>query len=268
MAPVNRLDAMRASLASVPHREPEPDSFEMNDFEAELKRLSAVNQELLEEFHHESGEAIDASPDMDELTMLRQENAELKALIKEMDALSSSDGEEAWLERQREYEMLLEEKSQVIRDLHQKMQESEESVIGGASSPPSGVGMSGTRLGQAEEILRLKRELEEQRRQLEQDEADMMNQMRMMEMAMAKERAEMARQRQEVQRIQADLARELENSTRNPELRERLQSLRRNQPDSTKTPAPIPIPAAAIPKQVTPPSDQKQSSGFLRRIFG
>jgi hypothetical protein len=112
--------------------------------------------------------------------------------------------------------VLVEEKSEVIRGLHQKIQEAQqaqESAIGVESAPAGGASCSGTRLGQAEEILRLKRELEQQRRQLEQDEQDMMTQMRQMEMTMAKERAGLARQQQEVQRLQADLAREIENSS-------------------------------------------------------
>jgi hypothetical protein len=105
--------------------------------------------------------------------------------------------------------------------------------------------------------------MEDQRRQLEQDEEEMMAQMRQMELTMAKERAEMARQRQEVQRLQADLAREIENSVRDPELRERLHSLRRTH-EPKQTPAPTLVPPAV---QTPKPNDQK-SSGFFRRIFG
>jgi hypothetical protein len=86
----------------------------------------------------------------------------------------------------------------------------------------------------------------------------MMTQMRQMEITMAKERAEMARQRQEVQRLQADLAREIEQSSRNPELKERLNNLRRPQePKPASGAAPV---AGAKPEQKT--------SGFFRRIFG
>jgi hypothetical protein len=205
-----------------------------------------------------------APADNEQLEMLRIENAELKLRVQELEALGSGKGEELWQERQREYELLVEEKSEVIRALHQKiqeLQEQQESAIGGpvpaSPSHSSNLGSS-TRLGQAEEILRLKREIEDQRKQLEQDEKDMMSQMRQMEMTMARERAEMARQRQEVQRIQADLAREIEQSSRNPELKERLNSLRRTQdkPASGATPGPA-----------VKPEEQK-TSGFFRRIFG
>ncbi len=261
MAPVNRLDAMRASLTYVPHQEHEADeTFELSDFEAELKRLSAANEELMDQFQFPAEGAGPAVADADEgeLAELRRENAELKARVRELEAGPTVD-EGQWLERQREYEMLLEEKSEVIRNLHLKMQEIQESAISGDTGPVSTVSASGTRLGQAEEILRLKRELDAQRRQLEQDEQDMMAQMRQMEIAMAKERAEMARQRQEVTRLQADLNREIENSSRDPELRERLNTLRR-QGEARPSSGPLPV-VAAKPKE-------QQSSGFFRRIFG
>jgi hypothetical protein len=273
--PVNRIDAMRASPASpLNHDNGGDDPFGLNDFEEELRKLANANQELLDEFERQPdmqavttiAAASELAPaDTERLEVLMLENAELRARVQELEALAAGEGDELWLERQREYEMLLEEKSDVIRHLHQKIQESQEaqeSAIGGDSVPATNMNCSGTRLGQAEEILRLKREMEEQRRQLERDEEEMMSQMRQMEMMMAKERAEMARQRQEVQRLQADLAREIENSSRDPELRERLHSLRRTQ-EAKPTPAPILISAVKPGK----PGDQK-SSGFFRRMFG
>lgn len=269
MALVNRIDAMRASPSAPPHHDQNDgadDLFALNDFEEELRRLSAVNQELLDGFQHEDDKPAlatfpePAAADAGEMEELRQQNAELRARVQELEALGAGQGEELWLERQREYEMLLEEKSDVIRTLHQKFQEAQESAIGGSSLPASSVAVSGTKVGQAEEILRLKRELEEQRRQLGQDEDEMMGQMRQMEMTMAKERAEMARQRQEVQRLQADLAREIENSSRDPELRERLHNLRRAQEPKAA--------AAATPGAKPAAKTDQQSSGFFRRIFG
>jgi hypothetical protein len=271
MAPVNRLDAMRASIAPVPHHDPESvldDAIDFGDFETEMNRLSAANAELMQ--HFGSGDGSDtalegpALTDADEVALLRLENAELKARLQELEAIHSGQGEQIWRERQREYEMLLEEKSDVIRNLHQKMQEMQESAIGGCVSPAaSSASVSGTRLGQAEEILRLKREMEDQRRQLEQDEEEMMGQMRQMELTMARERAEMARQRQEMQRLQNDLAREIENSARAPELRERLQSLRRTA-ESKQSSASFPVTGVAKPA----PTKEPPSSGLLRRIFG
>jgi hypothetical protein len=260
MAVLNRLDAVRApkSASKHDHHAGAGNAVDFNDFEAELKRLSDVNQELLDGVQADDaplGLRADAAPveESDELLLLRLENAELKARIEELEAAAAGQGEELWLERQREYEMLLEDKTDVIRNLHQKIQELQESHAAG-ESPAAG----GNNTGHAEEILRLKRDLEEQRRQLEQDEEDMVTQMRQMEMAMAKDRAEMARQRNQVQRLQADLAREIENSERDPELRERLHSLRRSQ-DAKPAAAPADKPA---------PAPDQNSSGFFRRIFG
>jgi hypothetical protein len=268
MATLERSDAMRAAPSTRPHQDhldEADDPLALGEFEEELKRLSAVNQELLDEFQPQDDPqaraaiiaAVGLAPaDAEQIELLRLENAELKARIQELEALRSGKGEELWLERQREYEILLEEKSEVIRGLHQKLQESQESAIG--SPPPVTAGASSTRVGQAEEILRLKRELEEQRRQLEQDEEDMMAQMRQMEMTMAKERANMARQRQEVERLQSDLAREIEQSSRDPELRERLNNLRRSQEPRPKSSG----------METPPVKPQQKSSGLFRRIFG
>jgi len=265
MATVKRLDAMRASLASPPRRQPQQEevgagSLSFNELEAEMNRLSAINQELMTEMHEDetpSSVSVDETPSIIavEVQLLRMENAELKERIEELEQRPASQGDASWQDRQREYEMLLEEKSEVIRSLHQRIQEMQESVSF-ADSPPSSPGSSSIGVGQAEEILRLKRELEEQRRQVEQDECDMMAQMRSMEMQMARERAEMARQRQEIQRLQSDLARDIEQQARNPELRERLQNLRR--PQEAK-------PTAA---SVGEKGDEQKSSGFFRRIFG
>ena len=61
-----------------------------------------------------------------DLELLRRENAELRAHIQELcrrQEESGAGGDQGWEERQREFEGLLEEKSEVIRSLHQKIQE-------------------------------------------------------------------------------------------------------------------------------------------------
>ena len=78
----------------------------------ELERLAAAQRELLETKPDiEIADAVD-------LASLRAENAELRAKLHEFD--------QAWGERQKEYENLLEEKSEVIRNLHLKIQELQE----------------------------------------------------------------------------------------------------------------------------------------------
>jgi hypothetical protein len=171
---------------------------------------------------------------------LRAENAELRRLLEEI--------ERAWGKRQCEYEELLEEKSEVIRDLHLKIQDLPQSESAPTSAPDQAV------------LVKLQRELEERRLQLEQDEEALMVQMREMEMAMSRDRAELARQRTELQRFQADLNRELEMATRDGGLRDRLQALQRRHQD--------PHPTSSDPSPQQTPSPKKSNSGLLRRLFG
>jgi DNA repair exonuclease SbcCD ATPase subunit len=218
----------------------------------ELDRLAAVNAELLGRLRGAPatpplGDA--AVADDRESSVVRQENADLRARVAELEKLvTSQDSEDAWAERLQEYEALLDEKSEVIRSLHLKLQEAQEGTRRSPDEP----------IPKEEELIQLKQELEEQQRQLQQDEESLMAQMRQMELAMSKDRAELARQRQEVQRLQADLNREVEQSSRDPHLRERLNSLRRGQEAPKKEPV-----AVAAPAEVA-----KQSSGLFRKLFG
>src|SRR5438132_674997 len=169
---------------------------------------------------------------------------------KEQDALES---------RQRKYEGLLEEKSEVIRDLHRRLHEQSEKPA--ATSAP-----------REEELIALSEELERERRQLKEDEEALMEQMRQMEVQMSRERAELARQRNELQRLQVDLRRELELASRDATLRDRLAPLQRRHQDmlnhasggrSGESP---PAEARAV-ATAAPPSEKKDSS-LLRRLFG
>ena len=236
------------------------DASALADFSDELKRLSEVNQELLGTLR--SDEPREAGDD--EAALLRLENAELRARVEELEHLLQRGGgtEDVWAERQREYEALLEEKSEVIRALHLRIQDMQEAVSHPApgDAPP------------AEDLYRLKEELEEERRRLQEDEEAMTTQMREMEMAMARDRAELARQRSEVQRMHADLTREIELASRDPGLRDRLNNLRRQTEAPKKPSGPVPTvqpaQAQAAPPAPTESGRPQQSSGFFRRIFG
>src|SRR5262249_2180220 len=150
------------------------------------------NQELLGKTP--PGPPVGGAEEPDELARLRAENGQLRARVEELEQAlqAGSPGQELWLERQKEYETLLEEKSEVIRGLHLKIQEQGDG--GGARAPAAADGGEGDG-----EVQSLKKQLEEQRRQLEEDEEALMQQMRQMEMAMSKDRAELARQRSEIQ---------------------------------------------------------------------
>src|SRR5215831_15958535 len=166
-----------------------------------------------------------------DLDHLRGENEELRALVLELEQAlhSSAGGQEDWEVRSREYEALLEEKSELIRTLHRKVQALEQALATReevkdekrpAGPPP-----------REEELMMLSEELERERRQLKEDEEALMEQMREMEVQMARERAEMARQRTELQRLQNDLRHELELAARDATLRERLAPLQRRHQD-------------------------------------
>jgi hypothetical protein len=189
-----------------------------------------------------------------DLEHLRKENAELKARIEEM--------EQAWLDSQREYETLLEEKSEVIRGLHQRIHDLQ--GAGGVQPVPA----------QEDELLTIQKELEGERQRLQQDEESLMMQMREMELSMAKERAEMARQRTELQRLQSEFNREIELASRDAELRARLFGLQRRQPASPPQRRQEQVEAARPAKSKEPaPSDatplpKKANSGLFGRLFG
>ena len=209
-----------------------------NLLQQELDRLAAAQAELLQsDTSHEVAEG-------DDLQQLRAENAELRTNLEQLD--------QAWGERQREYETMLEEKSEIIRNLHLKIQQLQEGGVPAAEEAG----------GDPEDLFKLKRELEEQRRQIKEDEDGLMVQMGQMEMAMSRERAELARQRTELQRLQADLHREIEVAARDGGIRERIQALRKPHEQS-----PGVADGTASPSADTPPP-KKKSSGLLRRLFG
>jgi chromosome segregation ATPase len=232
----------------------------------ELERLAAGHRELRAAI----GRARGAGEEAGDLERLRGENAELRhrALELEQALQHRPSGDEAWAEQQREYEALLEEKSEVIRTLHQKIQEMRE------GGEPTGRALPGG--GAASQDLQAQqRQLEQQRAQLEEDEQALEQQMRQMEMAMSRERAELARQRNELQRLHNDLRREMELAARDGELRERLQPLQRRQQEvatSRRLPTLIEINVPPLPEppkaEAAEKPGKKQNSGLFGRLFG
>jgi len=216
--------------------------------------------------------------DVPELTHLRNENEELRALVLELEQAlhSSTGGPGDWDARSREYESLLEEKSEHIRTLHLKVQALEKELRARAREEAKAKAEEEKRpagpVPREEELMMLSEELERERKQLKEDEEALMEQMREMEVQMAKERAEMARQRNELQRLQNDLRHELELAARDGTLRERLAPLQRRHQDIVTRrgsapsamqgqPAPAQQPSAA-------PLPEKKKSGLFGRLFG
>lgn len=244
----------------------------------EMKRLASINDELLgkrpssdpelpslEHFsrncERDPGPADDPQRAKKEILQLRQRVNELERMLEE-----AAYQEATWQERLKEYENLLEEKSEVIRDLHLRLQEVQESQ----QAAPSSAGRSGRDV-EDDEIRAMKAELEEARRQLQEDEDTMMRQMREMEMALARDRAELSRQRNEIQRVQADLNREIELAQRDSGLRERLANLQRRDSGPRRVPPEIQQQArqAQNPPSPTPAPEtpQVKKSGFWK-LFG
>ena len=217
-----------------------------------------------------------------EIEGLRAENTELRSIIAELRQLvdeAATKGEETWAERQKEYETLLDEKTETIRGQAEKIQELENRPPPGPATPKEE-----ELLAMSEELERERctlqqerRQLEEDRNQLAEDEQTMTQQMREMEVQMAKERADMARQKTELQRIHDEIRHELEKIERNGQLNQRLGQLRqRYQEVSARTggggetsSGGMPgLPPAAPAEPDSKPDSKKRDSGLLRRFFG
>lgn len=245
------------------------------ELQDEIRRLAATNAELLASVRPPSAaDRSPATPDTshgtttvriqaagsDELRALREENTALRNRVYELEQIldKAADMEDAWVAKQKEYESLIDEKSELIRALHTKLAEAE-----------SGPRISKEDLPDAEELMELKRQLDEDRVRMKEDEESMMQQMQQMELTMSKERAELARQRAEIQRLQNDLNREIEIATRDPALRERLAALQRRPQESGIRKRPnLPATTPESPPAEQSPSPAIKSSGIFKRIFG
>ncbi len=197
--------------------------------------------------------------EVDRLSALCAQNAELREKVEVLEKLleEAADAQRNWAEKEKEYESLIEEKSEVIRELHLKSQENRPA----AAAP------------REEELLALGEELERERLQLKHDEEALMAQMRGMELQMSRERAELARQRVDLQRLHNEIHHELELASREAQLRDRLLPLQRRHHEMLQRKGAEPTretstrtPAAADAAAPAPASASR--SGLLRRIFG
>ncbi len=213
----------------------ESDELESTSAEENARMLAAYQQEQAPEMTEEE---IAAAAE------LREENDRLRGIITEMKQLleeTTSKGgqeDEGWSEREKEYEAMLEDKSETIRTLNVQIQELEAQLSGDSSSAaPEQPAISDADLSALSDELERERiamqqqgrQLEADRMQLREDEESMMRQMREMELQMAKERAELARQRNELQRLHSEIRHELELAQRDAAVNERLKLLRRGQ---------------------------------------
>jgi hypothetical protein len=212
---------------------------------------------------------------------LRNINAELKQCLEESPAQKKGEGDTGWEEREKEYEALLEEKSEKIRELFVKIQELEKEMAaggggkGGAASKGEGSPDNEELLALSDELERERCQLEQERRQMEEDrkqlhddEESMMKQMREMELQMAKERAELARKQSELQRLHAEIRHELELAQRDAAVNERLRLLqRRHQEVSGDVPPEGPKKKTPAPGKAEPKKESGATS-IMKRFFG
>lgn len=212
-----------------------------------------------------------------QIELFRVENADLRQLVAELQQLvdEAHRAEHSWVEQQKEYESLLEEKSEVIRSLHQRVKEYEEQA---SVPPPPGedelIALSDELERERCKLQQDRRELEDESRQLKEDEETLMKQMREMEVSMSRERAELARQRSELQRLHAEIRHELELAARDAALRDRLLPLQRRHQEMLHRKGGAPGQPAVGPAPEAPPQTPKpangssgRDSGLLRRLF-
>ncbi len=222
------------ALAAAGSQDDADDSIHTNGHTAEEDMNHLVDQG--------SHPGLDDNPgpeELQELDLLRQENAQLRSLCVELEqALEEAaqlNEHQPGDDRSREYELLLEEKTETIRQLHQELQNAQ-SIVSDLESqlqealehrPPDGP------TPREEELLALSEELERECRQLQEDEQTLMDQMREMEVSMARERAEMARQRNDLTRLQSEIRHELERLEKSGVAVRKMEELKRQFADAT-----------------------------------
>lgn len=208
------------------------------------------------------------------------ENQELRSIIAELQQELenvATKNDQGWADKQKEYDSLIDEKNEMIRQLHVRLQELEQI----AAKPPT---------PKEEELIAMSEELERERCQLQQErktlddeqqqlreDSEVMNQeMRQMEVQMAKERADLARQRIEIQRLNDEIRHELERVEKDRGLSDRLVQLRQRHMDAVRgksamppSPAATPPPRQQAPQEHADGGDKedKDSTGILRRFF-
>jgi hypothetical protein len=242
------------------------------------------------------------------IAQLQAENQELRQLIgelnQELEAASGRQDNDLG-ERQKDYERMLDEKTENIRKLNSDIQQLQEQIRPPTPREEELFAMSEELERERAQLQQDRRKLEEEARQLKEDEDVMTEEMRKMEIQMARERADMARQRTELTRISEEIRQELERIERDKGLSEKLIQLRQRHsdilrgrsggggPPPQQPPRPAGRPAAPSPTQMSidldadtpaninnaknvnnankPKGEQdpkKKDSGVFRRFFG
>jgi chromosome segregation ATPase len=227
---------------------------------------------------HQAPDPVESAPDPEsdesqELISLREENEQLRALCTELEQAlheASLPGHASGEDRLKEYEAMFEEKTEMIRQQHEQMQELQAVVAELECKPGNRPANSGP-APREDDLLALSEELERDRRQIQDDEQALMQQMREMEVSMARERAEMARQRNDMQRLQSEIRHELERLERNGALQSKIEGLKKKLSDATTRRGSAPAAAREQPTQpIAAPtlSTPTRKEGLMGRLFG
>jgi chromosome segregation ATPase len=217
---------------------------------------------------------IAVEPEADEvqdLLTLREENEQLRALCVELEQAlheASLPGHAGGEDRLKEYEAILEEKTEMIRQQHEQMQQLQ-AVVAELECQPGTQAAANGPAPREDDLLALSEELERDRRQIQEDEQALMQQMREMEVSMARERAEMARQRNDMQRLQSEIRHELERLERNGALQSKIEGLKNKLSDATTRRGSAPAASREKPAQPTAPTPAPaKKEGLMGRLFG
>jgi len=201
----------------------------------------------------EKANMLSASPGTDpaktahqeKVEQLRAENEELGTVVadvrKQVDE-AVGQTQEAFAKREEEFEAQLEDKSEELRTLFIRIQETErgqaDAAAQHAASPAAR--QDEERAAMWEDIQREhqtleeeRQRLQEERRQLRDEEESMMQRMREMELQVSKSRTEMVRQRNELQQLHNEVRAELERAQQTGGSMERLRSLRQQHQEVT-----------------------------------
>lgn len=227
-------------------------------------RLPTLEEMLADSAHASQAEDTDLPQQVE---ALKKDNERLRQIVEQarQRVQQAEKDAELWQAREKEYENMLEEKSELIRQLNQQLRAQPVAQKDGPSE---------------DELVALHQELQRERQIMEDDRAALEEQFRTLELQMAKERADIAKQRSEVQRLQAEFKRQMDILERESKvrgdmgefirLREEIQSIQSGgRPASRPTPAPgsspTPVPQQPIPQidRKAPESDQ----GVSRKSF-
>jgi chromosome segregation ATPase len=207
-----------------------------------------------------------------EFELIRAENAQLRALCQELEQALQEAAQQLRpdLEQQgREYVAVLEEKNELIAQLHDQVQELQralEAAEGSAQNGCSSRGQEGELPSEAE-LMALSEQLECERRQLQEDEQALMDQMREMEVSMARERAELARQRNDMQRLHSEVRHELERLERDGGIQSKIDDLRNKLQDVTARRGAAPAQGANRSTPIPAPASSSRKEGLMGRLF-